>query len=106
MQPKLIRQGDVLLRPVAALPPGLKPLESRTLAYGEQTGHAHVVIDGDVFVGEDGKLYVEARHGSQLRHQDQSGAVAEHLSLTLEPGIYEVRTEEDYSPEGLRRVED
>jgi len=102
----LIRQGDVMLIPIQALPPAAAARDNKTLALGEATGHSHVVIDGEVFVGEDGTLFVRAGGATRLRHQDQSGAVAEHLPLTLEPGVYEVRIEEEYTPQGLRRVED
>jgi hypothetical protein len=102
----LIRQGDVMLIPLEALPQGAVAREDQTLALGEATGHSHVVVAGEVLVGEDGTLFVRASGATRLRHQDQSGAIAEHLPLDLEPGVYEVRIEEDYSPAGLTRVED
>lgn len=100
------RQGDVMLLPIAEIPTGAKPAEHPTLALGEATGHSHVVIKGDVFVGADGKMFVRAAKGTTLRHQDRSGAIAEHRPFKVAPGCYEVRIEEEYTPEGLRRVED
>jgi hypothetical protein len=47
--PNTIRQGDVLLTPVASLPAGCQavPLDKGriVLAYGEVTGHAHAIAD-------------------------------------------------------------
>jgi hypothetical protein len=49
-QPIQIRQGDVYLIPVKALPKGctpIHPLDGRcfVLAFGETTGHAHAIYD-------------------------------------------------------------
>jgi hypothetical protein len=105
MAMKLYRQGDVLLIRVKSLPENAKA-HRNVLAMGEATGHAHAVIDGEVLVDERGKLYVRAEPKTVLRHQTASGEDAEHLPLVLEPGLYEVRIEEEYHPEGLRKVED
>jgi hypothetical protein len=102
---KLIRQGDVLLVPVDEAP-GATTRQDRILAHGEATGHAHVVIDGEVLIDESGNLYVRADSKTVLLHQTATGEVAEHLPLVLEPGLYEVRIENEYTPQGLRRVED
>jgi len=45
-----IRQGDVYLIPVAALPEGCKPIQPEAgrrfvLAHGEVTGHAHAIYE-------------------------------------------------------------
>lgn len=44
-----IRQGDVLIVPVQAMPPGCKDITPENgrvvLAYGEVTGHAHAIYD-------------------------------------------------------------
>lgn len=50
MQAHQIRQGDVFLIPVAALPAGCKPIEPEAgrrfvLAHGEVTGHAHAIYE-------------------------------------------------------------
>lgn len=50
MRPIQIRQGDVYLIPVAALPAGCKPIQPEggrrfVLAHGEVTGHAHAIYE-------------------------------------------------------------
>ena len=102
----MIRQGDVLLIRRKAAPATAKPHSTLTIAFGEATGHHHTVINGEVLVDEQGALFVVAKEATALRHQTESGAVADHLPLTLPTGTYEVRIEEDYTPEGLRRVAD
>lgn len=100
-----VRQGDVLLRPCRK-PNDLKPHSEKILARGEATGHHHAVINGEVFVDHLGRLFVHATPSTKLRHQDERGAVADHLELDVPAGYYAVVIEEEYTPEGLRRVED
>ncbi len=101
------RQGDVYLARIKELPGGAKSIKNHVLARGEVTGHDHLVIDGEVFMDETGKLYVVAVDGkTKLRHQDQGGNVAEHLPIDIEDGIYELHLERNFSPEEERRVLD
>lgn len=113
----IYRQGDVLLELVAALPKGAKDVspEGRiVLAYGEVTGHAHAVYqEPDVDARHDtptGKLparlwdagaerFLQVIEKTALRHE-------EHAAVPLEPGIYRVTTQREYSPEEIRRVSD
>lgn len=56
----MYRQGDVLIIPIAELPPGLKPVAKEqgrvVLAHGEVTGHAHTIRDRNVNGFRDPKL--------------------------------------------------
>ena len=109
-KPQLIRQGDVMFLPVAALPAGdRKKRENGTVAYGEVTGHHHSLMTEDltraevleigdglfVHVSEDG-IRIE---GATFTHQ-------EHLPVTLPPGDYEVRIQREYAPDEIRNVID
>jgi hypothetical protein len=102
----LIRQGDVLLIQITTIPLGLKPSVTTIVAKGEQTGHHHIVIEGEVLVDEKGNLFVRAGSATELRHSTQEGVKADHDWLGIPEGLYEVRIEEEYTPEGLRRAED
>lgn len=47
---KPYRQGDVMIRPIAKLPASAKdstPNDRIVLAYGEVTGHAHAIAEGE-----------------------------------------------------------
>jgi hypothetical protein len=115
------RQGDVFLIPVKfgenddvekvfAEQLRTKRVRTRydhTVALGEVTGHSHVVLDGDVYVGDGGELFVRATEKTILRHQEESGKVAEHKDVKPAPGIYRVRIQREYDPrERERKVVD
>lgn len=100
-----VRQGDVFLRRIDKIP-SKQPAKHKTLAFGEVTGHHHEIIDGDVMVGANGQLFVRATEATRLRHQDETGAVADHAEIDVPVGDYEVTIEQEYEPEGWRRVHD
>ncbi len=129
---KILRQGDVLLVQVAGLPEECREKSVKgdiILAHGEVTGHAHriksiphaklwyfgaerflQVLEG-AFVtkdicstvvginGEPFKLREDKFPGVALRHE-------EHTAQVIEPGIYHVIIQTEYTPENLRRVAD
>lgn len=130
MKPQQIRQGDVQLQPVSALPKGcteIAPEGNRiVLAHGEVTGHAHAIYDhiaparqatpgaadeiaeaaiarakskARLWSAPDGSRYLEVTEPVTLRHE-------EHTAHTLNPGIYHLPTQVEYTPAELRRVAD
>ena len=123
MNKKLIRQGDVLLQPVDALPPGCVevPLDNGriVLAYGEVTGHAHAIAvptnaeasadeiaeaaiaRARLYRSPSGERYLHVPDGSQaaLTHE-------EHTAHAIPPGVYLLPTQVEYTPQELRRVAD
>jgi len=116
-----IRQGDVALIQVAALPDGCKavPLDKGriVLAYGEATGHAHAIADHGISAkaaaeiadaaiaraklwrAPSGERYLEVRETVHLKHE-------EHTQHAIPPGIYQIPTQVEYTPAELRRVAD
>lgn len=103
------RQGDVIFREAAALPPDAEPADDRVVARGELTDHSHVVYGEAVRVFQDKKnnLYVDTRLGAAvIRHVLESrhrrGAqqwTGEHRTLLLPRGkIYRVRQQREYDP--------
>lgn len=105
----IIRQGDVLVKRIKALPKNLKPAEPENgrfvLAHGEATGHHHsfAISDRVAMFREDGSgggLFLTVTGAPvALEHQ-------EHTALSVEPGHYEVVRQREYHPEAIRRVED
>lgn len=94
--------GDLYLRQVdeQAVPAEVRKrleacVEQRAvLAFGEQTGHAHVLTsERPVGLVRDSDMvaYVLLRDAGLLTHE-------EHGERILEPGWYEVPTERDYDP--------
>lgn len=127
----IIRQGDVLLTPVANLPAGCTevPLDKGriVLAYGEVTGHAHAIADHGQVVREPRQLgpgaaaeiaeaaiarakarLLQAPNGQRYLevHEPVNLTHEEHTAHTITPGIYQVPTQVEYTPAELRRVAD
>lgn len=86
------RQGDVLIRQIAALPKGLKKAKDKTLALGEATGHSHRFADSslvEVFLASDGMKYLQVLSSAPLIHE-------EHREIVILPGTYKVEIEREY----------
>lgn len=106
----MYRQGDVLVAPLdpGALPPGLVPVprDGRgrlVLAYGEATGHAHVLTGDRVALlcppDDPSALHVRVEGYGRLAHD-------EHGAITLPPGAYRVVRQREYTPGRIRPVAD
>ena len=101
----MFRQGDVLLIPVAAIPPRAKAVEAEggriVLAYGEATGHAHAIAaPGARLFSEGTNRFLEvSAGGATLAHE-------EHAAIPLPAGAYRVILQREYSPEENRPVAD
>lgn len=96
----LLRQGDVLLVPVDALPVGVvarpRGPGRLVLAQGEATGHAHVIAEPGcelsvLPVTRERFLSVLAEAGVTLAHE-------EHGPIAVAPGLYEVHRQREYQP--------
>ena len=87
----LVRQGDLLLVPVAGLPEGADRVGSGrlVLAEGEATGHAHVVDD---------------ERASLHRHRDRWSPAARYLSVVGDEPVFLVHEEHDRLRAGAGRV--
>jgi len=98
----MYRQGDVLLVPVAKVPDGAKRLRAKRLilAEGEVTGHVHELVGGEVELSEQaGVVFARIMSAPELRH-------VEHAAQTIEPGIYRIVHQREYTPQEIRRVAD
>ncbi len=101
-------QGDVLIRPITAIPTGATPVKNKgriVLAYGEVTGHAHAVAvkEAREFTLADAgaavRRFLSVASGATVRHE-------EHAAITLPAGAYEIVQQKEYHPEAIRNVED
>lgn len=103
---KTIRQGDVALVRVPKLPSNAKditPKDGRiVLAFGEATGHAHAIYDREKvrLWTADGERFLQVLISKvPLCHE-------EHSIAWLDPGIYILPKQVEYTPAELVRVTD
>lgn len=108
-------QGDLLIRRVKAIPANLKaaPVENNTFIVAHsETGHNHVIDalpNVKVYDTEDPLLsyleVIEATDATEtlLRHLRGHDT---HETISIPPGIYELRRQREYTPEGWRRAAD
>ena len=103
---KHYRQGDVLIVSTCKIERKnkLKDGDRCILAFGEATGHAHEIKELNkviAYVGADGTEVSEldVKEAVDLVHQ-------EHDAIVLEPGLYRIIHQREYSPEEIRRVAD
>lgn len=103
-------QGDVYISRIDALPKGAEkvaPENGRVIVTHSESGHHHVMDAGAVTMYRlpdsimDCLLVVE--RPAELRHLREHDT---HEPILFEPGVYHVRRQREYTPEGFRRVED
>lgn len=107
-------QGDVCFVRRDTLPVGLvevKPENGRIVVTHSETGHDHVMtLDRATepavrMYGGDNPLvsWLQVNRPTALEHQRPHDT---HEPIMFDPGIYEVRRQREYVPDGFRRVED
>lgn len=108
-------QGDILLRRIAELPKNLtmaSVTNGQHIVAHSETGHHHVIeARPNVRVlNSDNPLvsYLEV-----IEATDQAEVLLEHVrsfdtheTISISPGVYEIRRQREYTPEGWRRVAD
>ena len=108
-----IAQGDVVLIPVAELPASghsmVKPGAKGHIVTHSETGHDHIILDRPgIQMFQDSMdmfrswLVVEGEP-ADLEHLRSTDT---HETVRIEPGVWEIRRQREYSPEGWRRAAD
>ncbi len=94
--PKIYRQGDILFKKIEKLPNQLKEKSDNVVAEGEETGHAHVLVNGALFeLLNSENLYIKSEKSTRIIHD-------EHLPIKLESGNYHVIRQREYLGPGLQ----
>ncbi|MFH0825643.1 MAG: hypothetical protein V2B18_23045 [Pseudomonadota bacterium] len=87
---KYYQQGDILIKPVKAIPKNAGKLSDNVLARGEATGHAHVAWGVDALLYRSGeRLYLNAPNGAEIKHE-------EHGPITVPRGTYLIEKVREY----------
>jgi len=111
---KCAAQGDVLFVKIDALPPHLieqAPKGNELIITHSETGHNHVMVldeprDPAVrMYNSDNPLmsWLEVNRPTSLDHKRTNHT---HESIMFQPGIYEIRRQQESAPKGWRQVHD
>jgi hypothetical protein len=107
----LAAQGDVLFRRIDKLPIGVveQPRSGPLVVAHSETGHHHSIHESEVKLFERAErdpmvcyLSVGSDCAAVVHHRPHDT----HRTIGLTQGIWEVRRQREWTPEGLRRVED
>lgn len=100
MTTETIRQGDILLKKINKIEGRKIGDKKRVLAYGEKTGHSHI-MQGDVtFYENNGQTLCQVHSNAELIHQ-------EHNRIDIPKGEYLVIRQREFDVvEGIRTVSD
>jgi hypothetical protein len=103
-------QGDVYIKRIDKLPAGvvpMAPVSGRVVVAHSETGHNHVMT------AERTKAYTLPDSIMDIFLVVEQGDTLEHLrphdtheTIQFDAGVYHVRRQREYVPEGFRRVED
>lgn len=107
----LAAQGDVLFRRIKKLPADVveQPRKGPLVVAHSETGHHHSIHEREV------KLFEKATRDPMVCYLAIASDCAEvvhhrphdtHKTIALTKGNWEVRRQREWTPEGLRRVED
>lgn len=108
-------QGDLLIRRIEKLPENATPVKSERgfhIVAHSETGHNHVIADRPnvalYTTGDPMVSYLQV-----IEATDETETLLEHLrsydtheTIKIPSGVFEIRRQREYAPEGWRRVED
>ncbi len=109
-------QGDLYIRRVDSVPDGLRMAKAEAGAFivaHSETGHHHIIEASPrvaIYETDDPLVaylrVIEATDEAEaviLRHQRSFDT---HAPIAIPPGVYELRRQREYTPEGWRRAQD
>lgn len=103
-------QGDIYITRIASLPDGVvrvSPENGSVIVTHSETGHHHVMLAERVKMWSipDSimEVFLTVEADTSLEHLREHDT---HEPIMFSPGIYHVRRQREYVPEGFRRVED
>ena len=106
----MVAQGELMIRKIESLPDNIQRISSENNQYivgHSETGHHHVIDEVDslnMWQSADAFIaYITTDEPVELKHLRTDHR---HESILIEPGIYEIRRQREYTPAGLRRVLD
>lgn len=94
---KTFRQGDVLIHEIDRLPDNLSKVTSKTLVYGEVTGHSHRLQKGQVWKDDKDNLFLDVTTPTMIVHE-------EHKPIKLDKGFYAIIRQREYTSADMTRL--
>lgn len=103
-------QGDCLIRKIDKLPDNVELAKANgehyTVAHSE-TGHNHVIDrnKAQLLIDKTNEFiaYLDVKEDTPIEHQRSYDT---HESIMIPKGLYEVRRQREYTPEGYRKAQD
>lgn len=103
-------QGDLMIRVITEIPVGLKaanPVDGKHVLAHSETGHDHVIEANraQLLIDETNAFiaYLKVSDTATIEHMRSFDT---HEPITVQPGIYEIRRQREYIPDGFRRAAD
>lgn len=108
---KVCAQGDIYITRISKLPAGVVPIEpenGRVIVTHSETGHHHVMLKErtKLYQLPDSIMDIFAEVGPEGDTLEHLRPHDTHQAIAFAPGLYHVRRQREYVPEGFRRVED
>lgn len=112
---KSAAQGDVMFFKVENIPDSAaeqKATDGKIVITHSETGHDHIMVldrvdespNVQMFAGDNPLVaWIKVNRPTVLEHKRPHDT---HEPILFSPGVYEVRRQREYTPEGWRRVED
>jgi hypothetical protein len=106
---KVFRHGDIVLKQIEKLPDGLKEKKTKVILQSGSSGNPHLIDNGKLyFINDDDFIigYLEAKNTNLIHREHGNKKVGSNKYAKISDGLYEIRRQVEYTPEGLRQVED
>lgn len=103
-------QGDCLITKISKLPDGLETVKAENgfhiIAHSE-SGHNHVVLErsAQLLIDKTNAFiaYLNVLEPCEIEHLRSHDT---HKPIALDKGIYEIRRQREYTPQGFRKAQD
>lgn len=107
MNKKAFRHGEVLFVKIDKLPDGLKKSESKIIVKGSH-GHDHTFDSGKLYLRNVNNFVIGyfVANNTTLFHPEHGAGKGQLKKAKIPNGIYEIRKQQEYTPDGLKPVVD
>lgn len=107
---KQAAQGDLLITKIDVLPKNLEEAKSENgnfIVAHSETGHHHIVKEraAQLLIDKTNEFiaYLSVKEPCEITHERSFDT---HQPISLDKGIYEIRRQREYTPEGFRKAQD